>query len=143
MTRTDLQQFDTETKALIVDPTMPINIVFSCIDKLEEHAVTAGTLYSEAQIVQVAYNLMNKATAFGEYLRTWNRTPEVNHTWSNFKSTMRQAQKELRETGELTVAGTCHSNFAGGRRHTLARGKVDEKVKNNICCKIFHESLPT
>ena len=81
MTKADLQQVDMETKqGLAVDPTMPIGIVFLCIDELEAHAITASTPYSEVQIVQIAYNLVNKVTVFGEYLHTWNKALPVDQT---------------------------------------------------------------
>ena len=99
-----LQDFDKDTEEFIVDLTMPIDIIFVCIDKLREHAITDGAPYTEAQIVQIAYNLVNKATVFGEYLRTWSQTNPADQTWGNFKIAMRQAQKELGETSDLTIA---------------------------------------
>ena len=104
MSKADLEQFDTDTKTMTVDPSLPIDVVFSRIDELEEHARITGTPYTDNQIVQIAYNLVNKATVFGEYLRMWNRRIPGVQTWFEFKILFREAQTELRETGDLTLA---------------------------------------
>ena len=69
-------------------------------------SVAAECAYTAPQIIGIAYLILNKTGKYGEYIRKWNRLQPAQKTWPHFKTTFRQAQTELRETGDLQINDT-------------------------------------
>ena len=67
---------------------------------LAEHGKAPFTPF---QIINFAYNIVNKTRKFKQEIKMWNRRPAIQKTWLNFKQQFRQAQKELRETDDLRL----------------------------------------
>ena len=105
-----LAQFERETDNLIVDVTLPIEIVFNKIEDLLDYGDIAQTPYTQLQAVNKGYNIINKTGIYADYIKTWLRRPPNQRTWMNFKTHFQQAFDELNETGQLTLQQTGYRN---------------------------------
>ena len=60
--------------------------------------------FSPGQMINIAYNIINKTKRFKDgIVIAWNQKPLLDKKWINFKCHFRVAQDELAETGELTM----------------------------------------
>lgn len=101
-----LSVFEKETVEMTYDPIEPIDIVFDKIEDLLMYGDFAQCPYTAEQAIQKAYNIINATGVYKEYIKLWRRREPLTKTWTNFKTEFRQAQHELQETGELTLAET-------------------------------------
>lgn len=79
----------TENKAMMdepFDPTQPFATYTKRIEKAMQLADDAGTPYSDAQLVQIGIIAMTKSGIFTEGYLRWNRHPNNEKTWANFKT---------------------------------------------------------
>ena len=101
---------ETEVKNINYDPSSdPIDTIFTAVQTLAEFAAAANAAYTEQQIINLAYVIIKKQRVFNQASTEFNReiraTPS-NNTWQFFKTFFRQAYRELKEVGELTIADT-------------------------------------
>jgi hypothetical protein len=98
-----LSQFEKEVAEMHYDPVTPVDNIFNKIEDLLEYGDLANCPFSQPQAISKAYNLINRTGKFREAIKAWNRLPQVQKTWINFKVHFREAHLELTETGELTL----------------------------------------
>jgi hypothetical protein len=98
-----LSQFEKEISEMHYDPVTPVDNIFNKIEDLLEYGDLAHCPFSQPQAIAKAYNLINRTGKFRESIKAWNRLPNVQKTWINFKTHFREAHLELTETGELTM----------------------------------------
>ena len=79
------------------------------IDDCAEMAETAGSPYSDAQILNNAYNLVQKTGMFTRDLIEWKRLPEADRTWVAFKPFMIARQIEQLEHAITAQGAGYHS----------------------------------
>ena len=106
VTQAKLHKEEQIVKSYTFNANEPIDVVFNKLEDLLDLSTAAECGYTGPQIIGMAYMILNKTGKYGEYLRKWNRFPPTQKTWPTFKTTFRQAQTELRETGDLEVNQT-------------------------------------
>jgi hypothetical protein len=55
------------------------------------------------QTIAKAYEILNKTRRLKTDITDWNRKPEIDKTWTNFKTHFRRAHQEFRETTDITL----------------------------------------
>ena len=88
------------------NPNEPIDVIFNKVDDLLELSIAAQFDYTAQQLIEIGYLIINRTGKYGEYIRKWNRLQPQQKTWSNFKVQFREAQTELRDTGDLEIQDT-------------------------------------
>jgi hypothetical protein len=58
---------------------------------------------TQRQTIAKAYVILNKTRRFKNDITEWNRKPEIQKTWINFKTHFRRAHQEFRETTDITL----------------------------------------
>ena len=86
-----------------LDPNDPIDLLFVEIDELADIFRLQKNPLTDKQLREIAYVVLEKAKVFKKDLREWNRKEEEDQTWTVFKVHFRNAQQELRTSGDLTV----------------------------------------
>lgn len=86
-----------------LDPNDPVDLLFVEIDELADVYTLQKNPMTDTQLVEIAYVVIEKAKSFKKDLRDWNRKSQTDQTWSNFKIHFRDAQQELRRSGDLTI----------------------------------------
>ena len=86
-----------------LDPTDPIDTLFVEIDDLVDILTLQKNALTQQQIIDMAYVIIERSKVFKKDLRDWNKKSEADKTWNNFKIHFREAQQELRNSGDLTV----------------------------------------
>ena len=106
ITPTELQQRLTTVSAMVYDPVQPIDDVFDAIQEIADLAQVAGVPFTNLQMVNMAYVIINNTRKFGKYIVEWNHLPPMQRTWMRFKDFFRTAYAELAETTDLTTQDT-------------------------------------
>ena len=57
------------------DPTLPIENLFDQIEITKDLVQAANAPYAEAQLLNIAYNLVFQSSVFPETCREWRRLP--------------------------------------------------------------------
>eukprot|EP00957_Ditylum_brightwellii_P080953 6157949-Ditylum_brightwellii.AAC.2 len=79
------------------DPTVPIEQMFKHLDDAQDLATDARNPYQEAQLVTIAYDLIFCTTVLNDAYKEWQRLPNANKTWANFKLFFVDAYTKLQE----------------------------------------------
>ena len=82
---------------------MPVDCVFTLVEDLAVLVDAGKAPFSPEYITNFAYNVINRTRKFYNDVKLWNRFAAPNKTWIAFKIHFRQAQEELRESGELRL----------------------------------------
>jgi len=101
ITSTDLKT-NQDTFQAAMDPSQPIAIYFKAIDDCIEYADDANTPYSREQIVNTVYLGVFSSGFYNEACKEWQRKPEVDKTWLNFKTFFGREYRDLREQQRVT-----------------------------------------
>ena len=72
-------------KKTIYNPRDPITTVFSAVEELLEFTNITRTSYTQLQAVNISYVIIHRTGKFGLAIRDWNRMPEIQNTWVQFK----------------------------------------------------------
>eukprot|EP00978_Attheya_sp_CCMP212_P003485 scaffold7201_cov51-Attheya_sp.AAC.2 len=100
-----------DTFQAAMNPSQPIAIYFKTIDNCIEYADDATTPYSRKQIVSTIYLGVFSSGFYNEACREWQRKPEVDKMWLNFKTFFGREYRELREQQQVT-SGTSRFHSA-------------------------------
>ena len=127
----------------IFDPIEPVDTLFTQIETLSVLADAGHSPFTPQQIVNFAYNAILKTRNFSSDIIKWNRLAAVNKTLIQFKVTFRQAQKELKETGDLRLdAQFQHANLVQDivsvLSNALQRPGLDESSISDSIMDSFH-----
>ena len=100
-----LSDYEDKVKAMVHDPSMPIDSVFNAVQELCDFSEQAQTPYTQAQAVNMALVIILRTGSFAESIKEWNRkTRAQRQNWINFKSHFRNAHKELHATRSATMS---------------------------------------
>ena len=99
----ELRMLTSQVEALTFPPNEPVDTIFAEIDELGTIAELAKAPMSEQQKINMGYLLLQNTQVYTNGLNKWNQRERAEHTWENFKTHFRNAQKALRRTGALTV----------------------------------------
>jgi len=126
-----LAQFEREIDDLMIDSTLPIEVVFNKIEDLLDYGEIAQAPYTPLQAVNKGYNIINKTGMYNEYIKTWLRRSLNQRTWMNFKTHFQEAYDELQQTGQLTLqqAGYGNSNLV---EEVVARVANEVEAQLNV-----------
>lgn len=126
-----------ELKQMQYDPaTEPIDKIFTAVQTMAEFADAAGATYTERQIINFGYVILQKHRVFNDAITRYNRdirANPLNQTWNYFKQFFRIAYRELKEVGELTVQDTPYNEA------NLISGIVDALQR----CQIIEDGTPS
>ena len=131
------------------DPVMPVDCVFTLVEDLAVLADAGKAPFSPEQIINFAYNVINKTRKFGNDVKLWNRFAAPNKTWISFKIHFRQAQEELRETGDLRLDEHFHhanlvQDIVSGLSNVLrSPGLDDSSISESIVDSIHPHQPPS
>ena len=101
-----------ELRQQVYDPSTPIDTMFNSINDLADYAAQGKAPFTQQQIINFGYDMLNNTGKFGSYLREWNRKPTEEQTWTNFQEFFRVAREELKDTSNLRADDTqYHANM--------------------------------
>ena len=93
-------------KEMFCNPTHLVDVIFNKLEDLLDFSVAAHTDYSEQQLINIAYGILNNTSKYQHYIQEWSRMPAACRSWANFKTHFHQAHQELCESGDLQVRDT-------------------------------------
>ena len=88
------------------NPTEPVDEIFTEIDNYAEVVNIVNDPISSTQKCKLAYIVLLNTNFFCSGLKEWDKKDRQNQTWDEFKTHFRQVQKQLRQTGDLTIEET-------------------------------------
>jgi hypothetical protein len=98
-----LEDRDNELRSMVYNTQLPIDTVFNAVDDYVDFAFLGDQALSVSQTIAKAYVILNKTRRFKNDITDWNRRPEAEKTWENFKTQFRRAHQEFRETTDVTL----------------------------------------
>ena len=101
-----LQHEEKQVQEMFYDPIHPVDVIFNKVEDLADLAAAARTEFSEPQLINFAYVILNATGKYQPYIREWSRLAPDRKTWANFKTHFRQAHQELKEAGDLQIRNT-------------------------------------
>ena len=120
----DLYIHRTRLESLRFDANEPVDTVFTEVEEYEQLCELANSPLSDKQKIDHAYVIILKTLKYKSTLKEWNKLPQEQATWPEFKKLFRNAQRAMRKTGELGVNE--------GLNHTELINVVSEGVKQAI-----------
>ena len=93
-----LLQKKNEVESKRYDLSDPLDTIFNEIEDLAELGELSNKPFSETQLVDFGFIILNKCRAFRSDIREWIRRPAHEHTYANFKLHFTEAHQELRAT---------------------------------------------
>ena len=124
-----LQDKETMVRQMVYDPINPIDGIFSAIDDLVHYADAANSAYTQTQIINIAYIILNRTGHFRRWILDWNAKQAVQKTWTNFKLHFREAHQQLKETTTLQQQqSTYHVNAVREMIDDLKREMRAERI---------------
>ncbi len=98
-----LEDREEELRTMQYNTKYPIDIVFNAVEDYVDFAELGQQPLTQRQTISKAYVILNKTRRFKTDITDWNRLPEVQKTWPNFKAHFRRAHQEFRETTDVTL----------------------------------------
>jgi hypothetical protein len=98
-----LEDRDQELRNMTYNTKYPIDIVFNAVEDFVDFADLGQQPLTTRQTIAKAYVILNKTRRFKTDITDWNRKPEIDKTWTNFKTHFRRAHQEFRETTDITL----------------------------------------
>jgi hypothetical protein len=98
-----LENREQELRTMLYNAKFPIDIVFNAVEDFVDFAVLGQQPVTQRQTIAKAYVIINKTSRFKQAITEWNRKPDLQKTWINFKAHFRQAHQEFRETTDVTL----------------------------------------
>jgi type II secretory pathway component PulJ len=98
-----LEDREQELRNTTYNTQYPIDTVFNAVEDYVDFAELGSQPLTQRQIIAKAYVILNKTRRFRNDITEWNRRPEVDKTWVNFKTHFRRAHQEFRETTDVTL----------------------------------------
>ena len=97
-----------------------------------QHLEAAQTLYSQPQCINLAYRILNCTGLFQQWILNWNKKPQVQKTWMNFKAHFLKAHQQLKETSNLQAQDcSYHANTIQDVLQEL-RAKIQSVIQVTI-----------
>ena len=134
-----LEDRDNELRNIVYNTQLPIYIVFNAVKDYVNFTDLANQTLTSSQTAAKAYVILNKTRHFKNDITDWNRRPEADKTWENFKTHFRRAHQEFRETTDVTLEDSelqrnsqCKSCTASSQRHAAGYGRRNQHRRQ--CC---------
>lgn len=94
------------------DAALPFETVIEQIEDAIEYADAGNQPYTAVQILNTAYNLVFNTGLFFDDIKAWNRRPDAEKTWDNFKTHFLEAYQMNQEQQNTMQAGFHAANAA-------------------------------
>ena len=135
-----LEDREQELRVMTYNTQHPIDIVFNAVEDYVDFAELGNQPLTNRQTIAKAYVILNKTRRFKTDITDWNRQPEADKTWLNFKEHFRRAHQEFRETTDVTLeASDLHRNNANlvqqvvdGMQQAMANDTTHDESKEII-----------
>jgi hypothetical protein len=98
-----LENREQELRNMTYNTKYPIDIVYNAVEDYVDFAELGQQPLTQRQIVAKAYIILNKTRRFKNDITEWNRLPQAEKTWVEFKTHFRRAHQEFRETTDVTL----------------------------------------
>jgi methyl-accepting chemotaxis protein len=98
-----LEDREQELRNMVYNTQQPIDVVFNAVEDFADFADLGHQPLTPRQTISKAYVILNKTRRFKTDITDWNRRPDVDKTWPNFKEHFRRAHQEFRETTDITL----------------------------------------
>jgi hypothetical protein len=98
-----LEDREQELRNMTYNTKYPIDIVFNAVEDYVDFAELGQQPLTQRQTIAKAYVILNKTRRFKNDITEWNRKPEIQKTWINFKTHFRRTHQEFRETTDITL----------------------------------------
>ena len=99
----ELMGLRAQIENMTFDPTEPVDSVFTEIEDFADIAESIDDPITTVQKCKLAYIVLQNTKKFKSGLREWDRKTPEDKTWDNFQAYFRDVQKQLRQTGDLTI----------------------------------------
>ena len=100
------------------DPSEPLESFFYRIEQAVDIASLGNQPFSDAQILNNAYDSVFRTGIYKDECKTWLARPAVEHTWDNFKTHFYEAQVRLNEF-QRASGNKNQANYAAEVAHAL------------------------
>jgi hypothetical protein len=90
-----LEDREQELRNMTYNTTDPIDVVFNAVEDYVNFTELGHQPLTQPQTVAKAYVIFNKTRCFKNEITKWNRQPEKQKTWINFKTHFRRAHKNF------------------------------------------------
>ena len=104
------KKYELETRSYYISD--PIDTIFNEIEDLAELGELSAKPFSESQLIDFGFIIINKCRAFRSDIRAWMRRPDHEKTYTNFKLHFTEAHLELRATDATVDELGYHSTSA-------------------------------
>jgi uncharacterized phage-associated protein len=94
------------------DPNTPFEQLIDQLEDGSEFADAGSQPITDSQILTMAYTLVHQTGMYFQELKDWRAKPVEQHSWTNFKTHMLEAQIELRLQQQATSGRQGYSNFS-------------------------------
>ena len=97
VTQHQLAEFESSVRQYPYNVQEPLSLLFDLIKELQLLAEAARTLYTDVQLVSFGVEILCNTHDFQDGIKSWNRLPTANRTWTNFITHFEQEYQELLE----------------------------------------------
>ena len=108
----------------------PIASVYTSVKELVEFSEITITPCNQIQAIKISYVILHHTSNFNIAIWEWNRQPQTNNTWINFKKNTRTLHQKLRVITDTTSeeSGIIHAimvwNISAGLQYVLFKGPL-------------------
>jgi hypothetical protein len=108
----EVTQKEQEVMSMSWQPNDPIVLLTRPIEQLQKLATQAGIPYTDSQILEKGLTKIRATRDFEYALTQWENKPQVEKTWTNFKTHFHEAQLQLKQIRGPTMqqSGFHHAN---------------------------------
>ena len=122
----DVQDFDKALKTAISADTCFEDFVSQIEDNTD--AVSFQNPYSPAQIVSIAYTIINSTGFYSLDCKTWRHKPAIDRTWANFKIFFAKVFKDARDDGFTAQTSDYASNVYQLQEDKVTMSKMQQET---------------
>jgi hypothetical protein len=98
-----IEDRDNELRNMVYNTQLPIDIAFNAVEDYVDFTDLANQTLTSSQTVAKVYAILNKTRRFKNDTTDWNRQPEADKTWENFKTHFHRTHQEFRETTDVML----------------------------------------
>eukprot|EP00957_Ditylum_brightwellii_P050539 3832978-Ditylum_brightwellii.AAC.1 len=95
------------------DPTMPIEMLFTCMDEVQDLVTAGDNAYTDVQLINIAYNLIFSTGVHNDACKEWIRLTTARRTWATFKPHFTETHRLLHkmQTSAARAGYTANNMF--------------------------------
>ena len=103
-----LQHEEKLVKEMFYDPTHPIDVISNKVEDLSDLSAAARADFTEAQLINIAYVIINSTGKYQPYIREWSRLPQEQEHGHILRHTSDKPTKSSRKQA-IFKSGTLNS----------------------------------